>query len=312
MIIATDKRGVITEFNQAAGSGFGLFSTSVIGRESNPLFANNKERKKIITKVFVDGKWSGEVECLRSDDSTFVAYLSASLIKSASGETIGTMGVLRDITELKIAEAELKENIHQKEVLLKEVHHRVKNNLQVISSILNLQTSYISDPDTLTIMRECQDRIKSMAFIHESLYQSADLAKVNFTEYLQNLCNNLKYSYMSPDRNIALDFDIEEISLSLDSAIPCGLIVNELVSNCFKYAFKDQKEGVIKISLAKDTNNKILVVHDSGKGLPQGLDFRNTDSLGLQLVVTLVDQIDGEINYELSDGSKFIINFKRD
>lgn len=312
MIIATDKRGMITEFNQAAGSGFGLFSTSVIGRSSIQLFSKKSERKKIIRKVFRDGKWSGDVECMRSDDSTFVAYLSASLIKSASGETIGTMGVLRDVTELKIAEAELKENIHQKEVLLKEVHHRVKNNLQVISSILNLQTSYISDPDTLTIMRECQDRIKSMAFIHESLYQSADLAQVDFTEYLQNLCNNLKYSYMSPDRNIALDFDIDEISLSLDSAIPCGLIVNELVSNCFKYAFRNQKEGIIKISLAKENNNKVLVVHDSGQGLPLDIDFRNTDSLGLQLVVTLVDQIDGEINYEFSEGSKFIINFKRD
>ena len=118
---------------------------------------------------------------------------------------------------------------------------------------------------------------------------------------------------MSPDRNILLDFDIEEISLSLDSAIPCGLIVNELVSNCFKYAFKDQKRGSIKISLAKDkNNNKVLVVHDSGRGLPQDLDIETNDSLGLQLVWTLVDQIDGEIKYEYASGSKFIINFKRD
>ena len=151
-----------------------------------------------------------------------------------------------------------------------------------------------------------------MAFIHESLYQSADLAYVNFSEYLRNLCTNLKYSYMTPNRNIKLDFDINDISLSLDASIPCGLIVNELVSNCFKYAFSDKTEGNIKISFEKDGDSKILVVHDSGKGLPRDLDFRNTDSLGLQLVVTLVDQIDGDIKYEFANGSQFIINFKRD
>lgn len=222
------------------------------------------------------------------------------------------MGVLRDITDLKAAEEELKQNVHQKEVLLKEVHHRVKNNLQVISSILNLQTGYISDTSTLEIIKECQDRIKSMAFIHESLYQSVDLAQVNFSEYLQNLTNNLKYSYMTPDRNIDLTFDIENISLSLDSAIPCGLIVNELVSNCFKYAFKNQSKGTIRIELRKENNNKKLVVHDSGVGLPKDLNIETNDSLGLQLVWTLVDQIDGKIDYEYTQGSKFVINFKRD
>lgn len=213
--------------------------------------------------------------------------------------------------DLKQAEENLKENIHQKEVLLKEVHHRVKNNLQVISSILNLQRGYIQDEGTLNIVRECQDRIKSMAFIHENLYQSVDLAEINFPEYLQNLCNNLKYSYMTPDRNISLDFDFEDISLSLDSAIPCGLIVNELVSNCFKYAFKDSKRGDIKISLAKKNNKTILIVHDSGIGLPKDLNIETNDSLGLQLVLTLVDQIDGKIKYEYTNGSKFTINFKR-
>ena len=213
--------------------------------------------------------------------------------------------------DLKQAEENLKENIHQKEILLKEVHHRVKNNLQVISSILNLQRGYIQDEGTLNIVRECQDRIKSMAFIHENLYQSVDLAEINFPEYLQNLCNNLKYSYMTPDRNISLDFDFEDISLSLDSAIPCGLIVNELVSNCFKYAFKDSKRGDIKISLAKKNNKTILIVHDSGIGLPKDLNIETNDSLGLQLVLTLVDQIDGKIKYEYTNGSKFTINFKR-
>ncbi len=313
MIIATDIDGNITEFNKSASSNFGYDSKEVIGTQVAPLLSEEQDREEILKRVFQDGKWSGEVICKRSDESTFIGYLSASILSGSANEVIGTMGVLRDITELKIAEEELKNNIHQKEILLKEVHHRVKNNLQVISSILNLQTGYIDDKATLAVIQECQDRIKSMAFIHESLYQKADFSEVNFSEYLQNLCNNLKYSYMSPNRNILLDFDIEDISLSLDSAIPCGLIVNELVSNCFKYAFENQKQGNIRISLTKDKdNNKLLVVHDSGRGLPQDLNIETNDSLGLQLVWTLVDQIDGKINYEFSSGSKFIINFKRD
>jgi PAS domain S-box-containing protein len=313
MIIATDIKGRITEFNQAATEGFGYTSSKIIDTSVDPLFANNLNREEILVRVLKDGKWSGEVLCKRADESTFMSYLSASILSGPEKEAIGTMGVLRDITEIKKAEKELRDNIHQKEILLKEVHHRVKNNLQVISSILNLQTGYVNDEDTLDVIRECQDRIKSMAFIHESLYQKEEFAAVNFTEYLHNLCNNILYSYITPNRNIKMDFDIEDISLSLDSAIPCGLIVNELVSNCFKYAFKGLKHGSIKIILTKNKyNNKCLIVHDSGKGLPNNLDIKTNDSLGLQLVWMLVDQIDGEIKYEYASGSKFIVNFKRD
>ncbi len=313
MIIATDINGKITEFNQAATDGFGYSSLSIVDKPVDPLFAKDINREEILKSVLKIGKWSGEVLCRRADNSTFIGYLSASILSGPEKKAMGTMGVLRDITELKKAEEELKNNIHQKEILLKEVHHRVKNNLQVISSILNLQTSYINDEDTLGVIRECQDRIKSMAFIHESLYQKEDFAAVNFAEYLRNLCNNISYSYMTPNRNVKLDFDIEDISLSLDSAIPCGLIVNELVSNCFKYAFTKLKEGSIRVTLTKNkNNNKCLIVHDSGQGLPKNLDIKTNDSLGLQLVWTLVDQIDGEIKYEYASGSKFIVNFKRD
>lgn len=313
MIIATNTDGVITEFNGAAQSNFGFLSSNIIGKTVDQLFAIEEERVNVLKLVFDEGKWSGEIQAKRADGSEFTVYLSASLIRDTKEKIIGTMGVLRDITDLKEAEESLKENVRQKEVLLKEVHHRVKNNLQVISSILNLQTGYISDETTLGIIKECQDRIKSMAFIHESLYQSVDLAQVKFSEYLRNLINNLKYSYMTPNKTIDLEFDIEDISLSLDAAIPCGLIVNELVSNCFKYAFKSKPMGTIRVELRKDSNNnKKLVIHDSGDGLPKDLNIETNDSLGLQLVWTLVDQIDGKINYEYNAGSKFVINFKRD
>lgn len=312
MIIATDTSGIVTEYNNAAARNFGYFTTSMIGGPVEPLFGNSTDYEHILSAVFLNGTWSGEVLCKRADDSEFTGYLSASLIRSPDKEVIGAMGVLRDITKLKEAEEALKLNVHQKEILLKEVHHRVKNNLQVISSILSLQTAYIQDSGALSVIQECQDRVKSMAYIHESLYQAADLAKVNFSEYLRNLCNNLMYSYSTPNRKVILDFDIADISLSLDAAIPCGLIVNELVSNCFKYAFENQARGVIRIRLAEDDDNlKTLVVQDSGKGLPEDLNIETNDSLGLQLVYTLADQIDGEIKYEFAKGSKFTINFKR-
>ncbi len=225
--------------------------------------------------------------------------------------SLGTVGVVKDISYLKKSEQELKKNVEQKEVLIKEVHHRVKNNLQVINSILKLQSAYIADDKALLAIQECQDRIKSMAFIHESLYQSNDLAKVNFSDYLKTLCNNLLYSYQSSHTKIDLVLDVNEVSLSLDSAISCGLIVNELFSNALKYAFKDKKTGEIKVSLNSEKQGHLLIVQDNGVGIPKKIDYTNSPSLGFQLVIGLVDQIDGKISLNSSAGTQFIINFKR-
>jgi PAS domain S-box-containing protein len=213
------------------------------------------------------------------------------------------MGKIREIsclahvvTEKKESERQIKQSLKEKEVLLKEVHHRVKNNLQVISSILNLQSSYVKDQNTLDILRESQNRIKSMSFIHESLYHTENFSSIDFSDYILNLSKNLVHSYRVYNELVDLKLDIGKVVLNLDQAIPCGLIVNELVSNALKL------EEIDKMVF--------LHVADTGIGLPDGIDFRNTDSLGLQLVVTLVEQLEGEIELDTSNGTKYIINFE--
>ncbi len=221
-------------------------------------------------------------------------------------------GIAHDITEKTLAEELLKESLKEKEVLLKEVHHRVKNNLQVISSILNLQSSYVKDEKTLNILKESQNRIKSMAFIHESLYQTNDFSKINFSEYVVSLSKNLVHSYGVFDNFVELKLNVSDVSLSLDLSIPCGLLINELVSNALKYAFKPKEKGTITISLNEDKGAILLKVEDNGKGLPKEINFRETETLGLQLVMTLTEQINGTISLNNKKGAKYTIEFKKD
>lgn len=215
--------------------------------------------------------------------------------------------VIRDITETKLAEQELKNSLAEKEILLKEIHHRVKNNLQVISSILNLQSSFIKDFSTINILKESQNRIKSMAFIHESLYQNKDFSNVNFSDYVSNLCNTLFYTYNTSDDFVKLKLEISPIKLSIDNAIPCGLIINELVSNALKYAFPNNRKGELAIRVFFHKNQLRIEVEDNGIGFPENLNFRNTDSLGLQLVITLVEQLNAEIELISKEGCKFAV-----
>ena len=310
-IVASDKEGTITDFNNAAQKAFGYSKNEAIGMGVWNLFAEKDQSEAVLKQIISTGFYTGEILCNTRSGIKFVGYLSASLLKNEIGTSVGTVGVVKDISYLKKSEIELKKNVEQKEVLIKEVHHRVKNNLQVINSILKLQSAYISDKKALIAMEECQNRIKSMAFIHESLYQSNDLSKVDFSEYLKTLCNNLLYSYHSNNTKIGLVLDVAAVSLSLDTAISCGLIVNELFSNALKYAFKDQKVGEIKVSLKASKTEHILMVEDNGSGIPVKVDYTNSPSLGFRLVIGLVDQIDGNISLNRTQGTQFIINFKR-
>ncbi len=229
-------------------------------------------------------------------------------IKKA-GKITGVAVFSRDITEQKRNEEEILKSLKEKDVLLKEVHHRVKNNLQVISSILNLQTAYLKDKGTINILKECQNRIKTMAFIHESLYQNKDFSQINFSEYIVTLVKNLFYSFETDRQKIRANFDVDEIHLSLDTSIPCGLIVNELVSNALKYAFSEGGEGAVFVQLKKDGEKIKMVISDNGVGMPKHIDYKNTETLGLQLVSTLVEQISGNIRMKRNKGTIFEIIF---
>jgi two-component system, sensor histidine kinase PdtaS len=215
----------------------------------------------------------------------------------------------RDVTEQRRAERVIEASLREKEVLLREIHHRVKNNLQIIASLLELQGDNIRDPEALTQLAEGQQRIRSMALIHESLYRSADLASVNLAEYVADLAEQLSASYgLDPDR-VRVVVEVADVRLGIDTAIPCGLLINELVSNSLKHAFPSRRAGRVRVTLRQAEGRVELGVSDDGVGLPLGLDYRATATLGLQLVNLLTAQLHGEIHLAPGRGASFRIAF---
>ena len=216
--------------------------------------------------------------------------------------------VVRDITEAKQAEAQIRTSLREKETLLKEVHHRVKNNLQVVSSLLHLQSGFLQDQRDLMLFRESEDRLLTMALIHEKLYHSDTMSWINFDEYLHDLVAKLVRMYGLG--RIKYLVEPHHTHVGVDVAIPCGLIVNELVTNSLKYAFPAARKGTIHVSLRKiDENIHRLTVADDGVGLPPNLDYRNTETLGLQLVMTLADQLGGTAEFRRDRGTTFVVSF---
>lgn len=215
------------------------------------------------------------------------------------------------ITDRKEAEFKLRQSLSEKEVLLKEVHHRVKNNLQVISSILSLQTAHVDDDERiLELLRVSRDRIRSMSFIHESLYQNKDFSSIDMATYIDGLSRNLVMSY-SLAGNVVLERDLKRVELVLDQAIPCGLILNELISNALKHAFPGARAGTLAIGLGLEGDRVSITVADDGIGLPEGFSTKNDGNLGLELVHTLVEQLDGRLDVKTGHGVMYLLTFER-
>ena len=235
--------------------------------------------------------------------------LAVSLVRDPERKPLYFIAQIKDITEQKQAETQLKASLQEKEVLLKEVHHRVKNNLQIISTLFDLQSDHTQNRQVLELFREGRARVRSMALIHERLYGSQDLARVDFREYVRQLVQDLYHTYKVSDDDIALYVEIAVPPLPLGIAIPCGLLLNELISNCLKHGFKDSSQGWIRVTLRGDGPNNVLTVADDGVGFPQDLDFRNTTSFGMQLINTLVEQLKGKIELVNNRGTVVTITF---
>ena len=219
--------------------------------------------------------------------------------------------VAHDITQKKKQAKKIEESLNEKELLLKEIHHRVKNNLQIISSIINLQSASINDEQIVGVLTESKNRIYTIAAIHEDLYQTEQFSSIQFDYYLKKLVGNSLISYKLPLLDITVHYHLEEVELSLDQAIPCGLIVNELLTNVIKYEFTDTDKGELTIEL-REINGKIeLIFADNGVGLPDYLNVQQTTTLGLQLVTTLINQLDGEFKLSTKIGTKFLIIFDK-
>jgi PAS domain S-box-containing protein len=252
-----------------------------------------------------------EHRVVRPDGSVRWVWGRSFPVSNEAGEVYRIATILDDITERRQAEEQIRESLQEKEVLLREIHHRVKNNLQIVSSLLNLQARRVIDPASLEVLRESQNRVRSMALIHEKLYQAQDLAHVNFADYVRNLVAFLFASYQVNAAVVSLAINVaDDVHLDIDTAIPCGLIINELVSNALKHAFADGRTGGLWIDLDKTADSQLeLVVRDNGVGLPTELNFRRAKSLGLRLVASLVDQIEGNLELVNGQGALFRVTF---
>lgn len=269
-----------------------------------------------------------EFRIIHKDGSVrWISHLCRTIILD-DGSCIGRRVSNRDITNRKLMESEIRSlntaleqrveqrtaqlttSLEDKVILLREVHHRVKNNLQIIISLLNLQSRYIEDEKTQQVIRESQNRVKAMALVHEKLYQSTDIAKIDLDSYIRYLGNSLFQFYGMTGKGIVFNTRIQDINVDLNTTIPVGLIVNELISNSLKHAFPDGRKGEISIVIQRQNALLTIEYKDNGIGIPQDFDWRNAESLGLRLVIMLVEQQDGTIELDLSSGTAFTIVVK--
>jgi PAS domain S-box-containing protein len=306
------KNGYFIDVNQAFVSMLGYDKKeNFLKLRVSDIYSNPENRVEFSKKVSHQGFVKNEELYLKmKDGSSIIVSDTAVAVYDTDGTILYFDGISEDITQRKWVEEQIKASLREKEVLLQEIHHRVKNNMQIISSLLNLQSQYTGDSHVLEAFKESQNRIKSMALVHEKLYQSRDLAKIDISDYVRSLVGSLFQSYKTAAESITLKIEVEHVSLRIDYAVPCGLIINELVSNCLKHAFPAGRGGTIVIGLHPYEDKIELVVKDNGVGLPENVDLDDIKSLGLRLVTILAeDQLDGEISLDRRGGTEVRIRF---
>jgi PAS domain S-box-containing protein len=305
--------GVITSWNAGAERLYGYTAQEVIGQPVALLVPPERSNELPATLARLQkGERLQHVETvrLRKDGQRLDVSLCISPIKDGNSRLIGAAIIARDITERKQVELYLKTSLREKEVLLKEIHHRVKNNLQVVSSLLHLQAHMISDPRLRVPFEENQARIQTMALIHQQLYRSGNLARIDFGEYLRDLATRVIRSLQVGQGRLALEISAEEVYFPIETAIPCGLLLHELLSNCVKHAFPEGRSGTIRVTLCRHPQGiHELTVRDDGVGLPEGLEVRATTSLGLRLVHLLAAQLHGTLTFESHAGTTVTLSF---
>lgn len=319
-VISVDQTQQIVLFNQGAERIFGYTACEALGRkldlllprrfiDAHRMHIRDFSRSSTTSRRMAE---RSEITGLRKDGSEFPAEASISRV-GVDGLTVYTV-ILRDITQRKAAEKRIHTSLREKEILLQEVHHRVKNNLQVISSLLSLQSRGIDNEPTRQHFQEIRQRVQTIALIHEQLYMSENLSAINFPDYLRQLAAHLFHNYQASSRRIKLDTHFAPVELPIDAAVLCGLILNELLSNALKHAFPDGRDGRVRIELSpKDSGGRVtLSVSDDGAGLPPEVGFRNAQTLGLRLVRSLVQQLRGEAEVGRSGGTRISVSFDPD
>jgi len=302
-ILVADQNGRITDTNHQSEVMFGYKREELVGQSIEILVPDNlrqeheEHRHRYLASPKVRPMGQGlELYARHKDGSQIPVDITLSPMRS--GGTTRVLAAVRDMTEHRLAQQKIEESLREKEVLLREIHHRVKNNLAVICSLFYLESTYAKDPHAAQVFRESENRVHSMALVHESLYGSKDLSRIDFSEYAKTLATDILSSYGN-DKNdrsasVQLKSDVEPVIMSIDLAVPCGLILNELISNACKHGFANSRGGEINLCLLAGTDGKCLLrVDDNGVGIPLGLDVNTKKSLGLRLVGSLTKQIRG-------------------
>jgi PAS domain S-box-containing protein len=317
-IVTLDSRHRIREWNPGAERLFGYAEEEVVGQELDQLVtrpdAEAFEEATSLTQKVLAGEPVSPVESVRyRKDGTPVDVILAGAPIVLDDELVGVVAVYTDITKRKRAEQALHRSLREKEVLLQEIHHRVKNNLQVVSSLLSLQSQRTADDEARTILAESRNRVRSMALVHEKLYQSSDLGTIDIGDYLNSLATHLLRVYGGRAKGVAIDIEAASATVSLDTAITCGLVVNELVTNALRHAFPQDGEDRVRITFCSEEDHWVLTVGDEGIGLPSDVDVaeQQADSLGLDLVGLWVRQLQGNVRLDREDGTTFEITFPK-
>jgi PAS domain S-box-containing protein len=320
-VVYSNTEGISLSANPAALKILGLTESEFIGREifqpaSNFVKEDGSKVAKEDFPVYVALTTGKEVRDVvfgfsPPNNKAIIWVQVNSIPQFNAGENTPKFvySTIENVSQQKIAQDNIKNSLVEKETLLKEIHHRVKNNLQIISSLLNLQSGYLKDSEAIEILRESQNRVRSMALIHERLYRSDDFTNINFNKFLQDLTNILQSSYYNIAGAVSIELNLEQIYLSIGIAIPLGLLINEIISNSFKHAFVEKKDGKIVIQMLRKENKIFLSIKDNGVGIPVNLNIEESETLGFKLVCSLISQIEADIELKRDNGTEVVISF---
>lgn len=315
IIMGMNTGGHVTFFNKFAQVFFGYTEDEILGKHiMGTLVSESSQNPAIRNMLQLQHKINEADMICKNGEQRRIQWTSCKPLRNKNGEIAEIFCIGNDITEARNIEHALSASLREKEVLLRETHHRVKNNLQVVISLLRSHAKQMKDKQLLDILRESQNRIKAMALIHETLFQSSDVTYVDFGTYLEKLTCNLFQAFGAEEKNIRLKTEARGVSLVIDDAIPVGLVINELVTNSLKYAFPDNSAGEIEIKMRTPDPDQIeLLISDNGVGLPAEPDMPEKETLGLTMVRGLIElQLDGHMELEKNRGTRFIIRFRRE
>ena len=314
-MLVVNRDGVIVLANRRAESLFGYESGELTGQRIETLVPERfrEAHPTLARSVLHDGEArprtvERDLHGRRKDGGELIVAIGLNPFETPEGRFV--LSSVDDITERRRVEAQLRASLREKEVLLKEVHHRVKNNLQVISSLLNLQALHLDDATVRAMFEQSRGRVQSIALVHEQLYRASDLTHVPFDDYLRSLSTSLGSAHGIAFEGVQLDLDLAPVRLAIDLAVPCGLMVTELITNALRHAFVGREGGLVRVALATAGDTVQVTVADDGVGLPADFDPRASSTLGLDLVFTFAEQLDADVRVEREGGTSFHITFR--